>query len=258
MLKALRRIARRSAKSTGLYRFVRPLSQRVLNPTALARERNDRAFYRQFIGAGDIVFDVGANFGEKARIFLAIGAKVIAVEPQLRCLAEIKVRCGTPRNLVLVEAGMGEAEGRSPFFVRQCAAGSGLIETWEGQIVSTTEVQVVTADALIAKHGLPVFVKIDVEGYELKVLQGLTVPVPTVSFEYHLTPPDIDKSLRCVERLQRLGRIQVNVTSAEELRFRYSNWLEPDQFFDIFPGDLQSDHDYRYGDIFVRSNERTS
>ena len=46
------------------------------------------------------------------------------------------------------------------------------------------EVEATTLDALIAAHGEPAFVKLDMEGGELAALRGLTVPVKGVSFEY--------------------------------------------------------------------------
>lgn len=45
------------------------------------------------------------------------------------------------------------------------------------------KVQVVTLDDLIKEYGLPKYCKIDVEGFEWKVLKGLTRPIPYVSIE---------------------------------------------------------------------------
>jgi FkbM family methyltransferase len=52
--------------------------------------------------------------------------------------------------------------------------------TW----IETVEVEVTTLDLLIKKHGLPYFCKIDVEGFETKVLKGLSQPIPILSFEF--------------------------------------------------------------------------
>ena len=36
-------------------------------------------FYSQFVAPGDVCFDVGANVGNRTRVFLALGATVVAV-----------------------------------------------------------------------------------------------------------------------------------------------------------------------------------
>ena len=46
------------------------------------------------------------------------------------------------------------------------------------------DVAVTTLDALIARFGVPAFIKIDVEGAEPDVLAGLSHAVPVLSFEY--------------------------------------------------------------------------
>ncbi len=43
------------------------------------------SFYRQFIDPDDIVFDVGANMGNRSKIFSKLGKKVVGVEPQSYC-----------------------------------------------------------------------------------------------------------------------------------------------------------------------------
>src|SRR4249920_1319317 len=43
--------------------------------------RTGRRFYSQFIGRRSLCFDVGANVGTRAEIFLSLGATVVAVEP---------------------------------------------------------------------------------------------------------------------------------------------------------------------------------
>lgn len=47
-----------------------------------SEENNQINFYKQFIQPKDLVFDVGANVGSRVKLFLNIGAKVVAFEPQ--------------------------------------------------------------------------------------------------------------------------------------------------------------------------------
>ncbi len=114
---------------------------------------------------------------------------------------------------------------------------------WE----STVEVRVTTLDDLIDEYGLPRFCKIDVEGYELEVLEGVSYAIPALSFEYNPAVPDI--ALDCISRLTALGAYEFNWTVREIPRFRSRAWLDPDAMGDklrAFP--LEA----RTGDVYAR------
>jgi hypothetical protein len=61
---------------------------------------------------------------------------------------------------------------------------------------------------------------VDVEGFEDKVLGGLTEVIPALSFEAF--PLDVERSIRCVERLNGLGDYRYRTVYAEQFR-----WVEP-------------------------------
>ena len=46
------------------------------------RQRRMQRLYRQFVRPGDLVFDIGAHVGNRARALAAIGCRVVALEPQ--------------------------------------------------------------------------------------------------------------------------------------------------------------------------------
>jgi FkbM family methyltransferase len=202
------------------------------NPLKLRRAR---AFYRQFIAPGDLCFDIGAHLGDRTMHFLKLGARVVAVEPQPLLLAALRRRYGGNPHCSLVAAALGAASGRaelavdpmnptvatlSPEFVAQAGQSRGFRRTrWRERI----EVEVTTLDALIAVHGVPHFCKIDVEGYEHAVLEGLTRPLPALSLEY--LPAALDPALTAIARLNRLGAYRFNRSPGETMRFVAPHWL---------------------------------
>jgi len=51
------------------------------------RRRRMRRFYQQFVRSGDLCLDIGAHLGNHVRVWLELGAQVVAVEPQPHLLA---------------------------------------------------------------------------------------------------------------------------------------------------------------------------
>jgi hypothetical protein len=152
-----------------------------------------------------------------------------------------------------VQAATASRSGARKFYVRTYPTTSGLIEDWtDVGIESEIVVPTVTLDQMIADHGKPRYIKIDVEGYEYEVLKGLTEPVPYISFEYNNVRSDhIETAIACIHYLAGLGDVTLNMTPAEKLVFAYQEWLQKDRFLDRFPSDISGQRDYRYGDIFV-------
>lgn len=229
-----------------------------LTPAARRQQKRMREFYAQFIRPGDLCFDVGANLGDRTAIFLALGARVVAVEPQSRCRRQLARRFRGQARVTLVPAALGAAPGTAQMNVSEADTLSSLSPEWIASVKAsgrfagydwnrTETVPVTTLDRLIAEHGRPRFCKIDVEGFEAEVLSGLTRPLEVVSFEF--TPEYLRAALTCVRRLASLGRVRFNYSVGESMTLALPEWVaaEPMQTtLSILPDPSV------FGDVYAR------
>ncbi len=205
--------------------------------------RRLRSFYRQFVGAGDLCFDIGAHVGNRTEAFLKLGARVIAIEPQPQCIRFLEKQFEQNDHCTIVPKAAGAVIEEKTFFINQKNPTISTLasldwrrsmdkaarqkEHWDKEV----EVSVTTLDALIAEYGLPQFIKIDVEGLEYQVLKGLSQPISCLSFEYITL--DLDAALKCIDYLSALGPYQFNWSEREELKLKSSKWLSGGEMITI-------------------------
>jgi len=196
-----------------------------------------RRLYRQFIRPNDLCFDIGAHVGSRVRVWLRLGARVVAVEPQPHCMQLLRRWYGHWPHVTLCEQAVGATSGSATLWIsRHTPTVSTTSQAWQRRVQQTPgfaavrwdtpiSVPVTTLDALIAQYGVPDFCKIDVEGAELDVLEGLSQALPKLSFEY--LPATIDIAVACIERLSQLGEYEYNRTVSEWPWLRERHWLTP-------------------------------
>jgi FkbM family methyltransferase len=233
------------------------LYRRLLRRRQIEDRDKEANFYRsalQGFRAGDTIFDVGANVGTKTDIFLRLGAKVVAVEPD-ECNQSL-LRSKFLRYRVhakpvdVVGLAVSEQEGAETMWVDgDGSALNTLSQKWvdalkedKNRLQHTDDplefrkkktVQTTTLDRLIAIHGTPFYIKIDVEGNELRVLRGLHSTMPYLSFEVNL-PQFRQEGAQCVQVLHSLsadGRF--NYSSDCRYGFALDQWLDADKFLAV-------------------------
>ena len=144
---------------------------------------------------------------------------------------------GRHPRITLLQAAVGRQTGRLPMLVcEREPTVSTLSADWADRMLRERDafartrwqaglvVPVVTLDELIVRYGRPAFCKIDVEGYDLEVLQGLSEPLAALSFEY--VPPALDLALGCLERLTALGAYAFNWSWGESMHLRWREWVD--------------------------------
>ena len=200
------------------------------------RRRRLTRFYAPFIRPGDLCFDIGAHVGSRLRAWMPLGARIIAVEPQPDCMALLRRWFGQHAHITLVEQAVGAVPGiaellissRTPTVTTLSPAWISTVQQERGFAAvrwnERASVTVTTLDELIARYGLPAFCKIDVEGYELAVLKGLSQPIPALSFEY--LPACLEAAQDGVAHLAKLGPYQFNWSVGEVQCLRSAQWLD--------------------------------
>ena len=192
---------------------------------------------------------ISARIADRKRAcFSSLGARVLAVEPDelnQTILKDMFLRYRLSKKpVVIVGKAISDQNGLETMWVDECgSAKNSFNKKWVESLrtnedrfgkrlnfASKIEVETTTLDDLIRAHGVPFFVKIDVEGHEINVLRGMNRAVPYLSFEVNL--PDFrPEGLECLEFLDRLepaGRFNYVVDCKEGLVLR--EWLSSQEF----------------------------
>jgi len=222
------------------------------------RQRRMRKLYARFVRPGALVFDIGAHAGNRSRAFVALGCLVIAVAPQPEFSRLLRFLFARSDRVQVLEAAVGARPGRGSLIISErTPTVSTLADDWRRQRAQEQafsgvrwnerlEIPVTSLDELIARFGMPAFAKIDVEGFEPFVLEGLTQAPAAISFEY--LPGALVEVRRSVTRLGALGPYRFNWSQGETYQLFSDDWLTPEKLLSALaaPGAAN-----RPGDVYA-------
>jgi FkbM family methyltransferase len=166
---------RRLGRTAGLNRAIAVLLNR-----GEGYESRFRDTMLALVREGDCVWDVGANAGYYSKLFAdRVGqrGRVFAFEPDPRVLARLEQSVRLLGNVTLVPVALADRDGTMRFRPGLDAMGATgqLIDADRTSAGAWIEVPVLRGDTVVARGmaAPPNVVKIDVEGFGLKVLRGL-------------------------------------------------------------------------------------
>lgn len=202
-------------------------------------------FYESILGSDSVVFDVGANCGGNADIFRRFAKRVVCVEPDRGAVRILEQRFHHRSNVIIVAKAIGDRAGLADFFVEKTGSPFNTLSSkWKEALESVEEtrfvhqlqfresypVSMTTLDILIRDYGMPDYIKLDVEGFELNALRGLSAPVRFVSFEANL-PHFLAETIDCVSLLHILSPdLKFAYSMAEGFGGELTGWLDPADF----------------------------
>lgn len=177
----------------------------------------------------NLIFDIGFNVGEFTQTCFNKypNCSVIAVEANPTLCNNVSQHFFTNYNFSLLNNLVSDKEGEEiDFYVSPIATGVSTASTefmqnsrftkgskyldensikWQPPI----KVESISIDSMIERYGMPDLIKIDVEGYELSVLKGLTQKTNDICFEWH--EEEKDNLYKILEHLQSIGYTQFGV-----------------------------------------------
>ncbi len=212
-------------------------------------------FYNSFLSNPGLIFDIGANDGHKTIIFSALAKQVIACDPDPFNQDILKIRFRNKQHVVIESLAVSDKGGISDLYIHKPGSALNTLNLawktilekrnkgrWKEHILfsgKTIAVRTTTLDALIIKYGKPDMIKIDVEGYEKKVLLGLTSPIDHISFEV-LLPEFLAETLESINLLISLNA-NYRFNYAQEEKLMLPHFILPSEFKHILQ-DLNTPH----------------
>jgi len=218
----------------------------------IIRKYQQKIFYKKLINPNDLCFDIGANLGKKSCCFLSLNAKVIAFEPQSRCLKFLsKIKNSNFKYLPLAIGTKDELKNlHLANHIEVATFSDRMIDFYTTDNLKWNETEKVTVkklDTLIKEFGLPDFCKIDTEGFEFEILSNLTYTIPTIEFEF--TEAFVNDTLKIISILEKENTLY-NYNLNEKPKFELQKWVNAKKMTQLI---REIPKNRLHGNIFVKN-----
>lgn len=212
-------------------------------------------FYSKLIKKNSLCFDIGANIGTKSKLFLSLGSRVIAFEPQFTCVSALEQIKQSYKNFEFYQIAIGAENKTDELHLANhsevATLSNQFIEFYKSEKIywnKKEKIIVNTLDNIIKKHGIPDYCKIDTEGYELNILSSLSYKIPLIEFEF--TEGFFQDTLKIIE-LFKSDASRFNFILNEKPNFQLKEWISAEEFLKVY---LNLPKKELHGNIFVKTN----
>jgi FkbM family methyltransferase len=205
-----------------------------------------------------IAFDIGANMGQTIDALLNNYDKIIAFEPNPSLAMGLRNRYDNSK-VIVEELGVSDKNEVKTFNI----SNSHVVSTFSNDWITnsrftgvynwdtTIQVNTITLDDIIKKYGIPYFIKVDVEGYEYEVFQGLTLLLEETYFAFEWAEEQYERINNTVDYLKKLGYNNFAYTYQDRLlnleTINWENWENLTLHLDI-----KQDRKDKWGMIYFK------
>lgn len=190
---------------------------------------------RQFVSAGDTVYDIGASLGYVSlSLAKRVGpqGRVIAFEPFAQSIVKFRknIELNSVKNIRLLESAASDDAGETTMRVLENPSTASLVWHRDSTCAKEFTIRTVRIDDLVDARELPYpnFVKIDVEGAEASVLQGMSRTLATARPALFVECSEIgrEKSWHLLQGLGYTCQSAITRTMVESFEnYRHSDFL---------------------------------
>ena len=141
----------------------------------------------------DLVFDVGANFGQYATSLRECGyrGRIVSFEPLTSAFSRLEANAKADPLWEVVNIGLGDRDERATINIAGNSQSSSLLEMLPAHLksapvsayVGKEEITVSRLDSVFSKYHRPgdrTFLKLDAQGYERKILDGASLSLTDI------------------------------------------------------------------------------
>jgi FkbM family methyltransferase len=169
-----------------------------------SEEQGLNVVIRRYLRPESTFWDVGANAGLISAVVFTSDptVSIISIEPSPSLAARLKLLFENHKRVLVLERGLSAINGEASLFIPDGGSSVATLETRGGAHGKTVKVSLCTGDSLLdefPRFAPPAVIKVDVEGHEVAVFQGLSRIIsrhrPMIIFEHLFLSDEIVRQL---------------------------------------------------------------